>query len=191
MTAVSSKKPPGKSKRRAKQRPLSERARLFAEHYSGDGVHAARLAGYTGTPEALSVTASRLLRDPRVRALIEKRGGSLPPLAAGGRSKSSSATAPAEPAPKSARELYEQILANPTARLNHRMDAADKLERLKQREVASAASDEAMYMPKLRARMHELLAARAKRMAAQRKGERPLRIVGSPKKKTGEGDDDE
>jgi phage terminase small subunit len=54
-------------------KPLSEKARRFAELYAGDGVAAARAAGYTGTPASLAVTASRLRSDPRVAAIVEAR----------------------------------------------------------------------------------------------------------------------
>lgn len=55
------------------ERPLTEKARRFAECYAGDGVSAAREAGYGGDPNVLKVTASRLLKDERVKAIIEER----------------------------------------------------------------------------------------------------------------------
>lgn len=60
----------------AHPKPLSARAQRFADLYTGPGagVWAAREAGYGGDDRTLAVTASKLLRDERVRAAIEARG---------------------------------------------------------------------------------------------------------------------
>lgn len=52
--------------------PPTVKQRLFAEDYArhGIGAQAARHAGYTGTSQSLAVTASTLLRRPKVRALV-------------------------------------------------------------------------------------------------------------------------
>ncbi len=55
------------------ERDLTGRQLRFAQAYAGNGTEAARLAGYTGDDEALSVTASKLLRHPKVAALIRDR----------------------------------------------------------------------------------------------------------------------
>lgn len=52
---------------------LTPRQRKFAEVYEGNGVEAARVAGYTGSPGTLAVTAYHLLRLPKVRELISAR----------------------------------------------------------------------------------------------------------------------
>lgn len=52
---------------------LTVRQRRFAEAYTGNGVEAAQLAGYTGSKATLAVTAYHTLRHPKVRELIAKR----------------------------------------------------------------------------------------------------------------------
>lgn len=56
-------------------KPLSPKRLAFVEAYmeTSNGTESARRAGYTGTPEALAVTASRLLRDAKVAAAIAER----------------------------------------------------------------------------------------------------------------------
>ena len=55
---------------------VSERQRRFVAAYSGEaagnGVQAARLAGYEGTPDVLAVTASRLLRNAKVGSALRE-----------------------------------------------------------------------------------------------------------------------
>lgn len=64
----------------ATTKPLTAKQRAFAERYAGDGVAAARAAGYGGKAAGLAVTASRLLRDPRVAAILdERRAGTYTP----------------------------------------------------------------------------------------------------------------
>lgn len=64
-------------------KPLTEKQAAFAWGYDGDGVASARRAGYGGNANALAVTASRLLKDPRVQAILEERrkAAGLPPRA--------------------------------------------------------------------------------------------------------------
>lgn len=54
---------------------LTERMRKFVAEYrgEGDGARAARAAGYTGTDKAISVQVSRLLKDPRITELLERK----------------------------------------------------------------------------------------------------------------------
>lgn len=68
MTASPSKAP--RKPRRAK--PLTERERRFVEAFaaSGNQTHAARVAGYTGTDEALATLGSRLVRKSEVAIAI-------------------------------------------------------------------------------------------------------------------------
>lgn len=58
-------------------RPLTAKARVFADSWSGPGTgaEAARAAGYSGTADALRVRASELLKDSRVRQRITERLG--------------------------------------------------------------------------------------------------------------------
>jgi phage terminase small subunit len=49
------------------------KAQKFALIYDGNGLESARSAGYEGGNHALAVSASRLLRDPRVRDIIAQR----------------------------------------------------------------------------------------------------------------------
>lgn len=68
-------KPPGK-KRGGHKVDLTARYRLFVTAYirnGANGVAAARTAGYTGKPNVLAVTASKLLRRPEVKALLDER----------------------------------------------------------------------------------------------------------------------
>ena len=58
----------------SRRRATEERERRFAIAYlktEGNGVEAARLAGYRGTKASLAVTASRLLKRAKVRALLD------------------------------------------------------------------------------------------------------------------------
>jgi len=50
------------------------RKRAFAEHVAAgkNGTEAARLAGFKGTPASLKVTASRLLTNANVQALVQE-----------------------------------------------------------------------------------------------------------------------
>lgn len=58
-------------------RPLTGKARAFADAYAGPGTGsaAARTAGYSGGDHALRVRASELLRDDRIRQRITGRLG--------------------------------------------------------------------------------------------------------------------
>jgi phage terminase small subunit len=56
-----------------KGRKLTARQRKFAEVYAGNGTEAARAAGYRGSNKALGVTASKLLAQPIISALIKER----------------------------------------------------------------------------------------------------------------------
>jgi hypothetical protein len=59
------------------ERELTYRQRMFTEHYLGDaagnGVQAARLAGYSGNARTLHSTAYELLRNPAILARIRAR----------------------------------------------------------------------------------------------------------------------
>lgn len=52
---------------------LTPKELRFTELYEGNGVEAMRGAGYKGSSNVLSVTASRLLRKPKIRDVIEAR----------------------------------------------------------------------------------------------------------------------
>lgn len=52
---------------------VNTRAIRFAEVYDGNGVQAARAAGYKGSDAVLATTAGRLLRNPEVLERISKR----------------------------------------------------------------------------------------------------------------------
>lgn len=84
-------------------KPLTAKQRAFAERYAGDGVAAARAAGYNGAAPGLAVTASRLLRDPRVVAILAaRRDGTYAPDSpppAPPKPRPESATAPPDPPP--------------------------------------------------------------------------------------------
>lgn len=65
----------GKPKRLAKApkpRPLTERQRRFVEAYaaSGNGTHAARIAGFAGDDHVLAIAGSRLLANAKVASAI-------------------------------------------------------------------------------------------------------------------------
>jgi len=59
-----------------KPRALTERQRLFVEAWTGEakgnGVQAARIAGYKGNDKVLGVAAARLLAEARVQAAIQQ-----------------------------------------------------------------------------------------------------------------------
>ncbi len=52
---------------------LTIRRKRFALLYDGNGTETARLAGYTGTDPVLGVTATGLLKDPKVQDVIKQR----------------------------------------------------------------------------------------------------------------------
>lgn len=52
---------------------LTTRQRKFVEIYSGNGVQAARDAGYQGSDATLAQTAYELLRNPDIKSSIENR----------------------------------------------------------------------------------------------------------------------
>jgi hypothetical protein len=58
-------------------RELTEKQRLFAEFYTGeakfDATLAAEMAGYKGNKKTIAVSASRMLRDPKVRDYLDKK----------------------------------------------------------------------------------------------------------------------
>ena len=60
-----------------KEENTTGKQKLFAEYYTGEanlvGTTAARMAGYDGDDNVLAVTASRLLRNAKVRKLIDKK----------------------------------------------------------------------------------------------------------------------
>jgi phage terminase small subunit len=64
-------------RRRSSRRTVEERERLFAAAYvklQGDGIEAAKAAGYRGARSTLKVTACRLLGRASVRAILDKHG---------------------------------------------------------------------------------------------------------------------
>lgn len=52
---------------------LSDKQQRFVDVYDGNATAAARLAGYTGTDASIAVTASRLLKLPKVAEAIRSR----------------------------------------------------------------------------------------------------------------------
>lgn len=53
--------------------PLTQKQRKFVEAYAGNATEAARLAGYTGTPDSLRVMASRLLANVHISEALATR----------------------------------------------------------------------------------------------------------------------
>lgn len=54
-------------------RGLTTRQRRFIEVYNGNATEAARIAGYEGDDNTLGVTGHELLRNPKIKAEIDKR----------------------------------------------------------------------------------------------------------------------
>ena len=54
-------------------KPLTVLQRRFCELYNGNGVEAARKAGYKGDKSALAAVVRRNLQNPRIFAIIQKR----------------------------------------------------------------------------------------------------------------------
>lgn len=52
---------------------LTAKQLKFVQVYAGNGAEAARLAGYKGSPDALSRTAHELLKHPKVSQAIRER----------------------------------------------------------------------------------------------------------------------
>lgn len=122
-------------------RELTEKAARFAEVYAGDGVAAARTAGYEGSPKTLSVTASRLMKDSRVREIIAARkaaaGRRASPVETGPAPATSSAVAPValvDPV-----RILENIAEDDTALTSARVVAAKELRRAQREEHAAEA----------------------------------------------------
>lgn len=57
----------------AVKKDLTEKQKAFVEAYMGNGVEAARAAGYAGSYDTLGATASRLLKDHRIKKAIEAK----------------------------------------------------------------------------------------------------------------------
>lgn len=62
-----------KKAKKPREYPLSKKAQKFAEIIEDNGTQAAKDAGYKGNNNVLAVTASRLLRNAKVLAIIQKR----------------------------------------------------------------------------------------------------------------------
>lgn len=54
-------------------RELTPRQKKFIEVYNGNGTEAARQAGYKGSDDVLGKTAYDLLRNPRIKKIIDAR----------------------------------------------------------------------------------------------------------------------
>jgi phage terminase small subunit len=54
-------------------RPLTFKQQQFVELFNGNGTDTARRAGYSGSEDALGKTAYDLLRNPKIRKLIDAR----------------------------------------------------------------------------------------------------------------------
>lgn len=71
------RKAKAKAAKKDKEKPLTVREERFVEHYFGDsagnGTDAARKGGYAGNDNVLAVTASRLLRKPKIQRLVQAR----------------------------------------------------------------------------------------------------------------------
>lgn len=119
-------------------KPLSDRARRFAEVWAGDNTRAAEEAGYTGTRKALGVTGARLRRDPRVAAIIEARrvasAGSTAPPASVASSQAPEPGRVVDVDPSSPVEVLERLMTDETVHASSRVQAARILER-RQREL--------------------------------------------------------
>ncbi|HEU4614898.1 MAG TPA: hypothetical protein VFS15_22555 [Kofleriaceae bacterium] len=134
-------------------KPLTPKAQRFAEVYAGDGVAAAREAGYTGTPGALAVTASRLLKDERVQRVIAGRKKGLRRVSV------EQARAEAEASGVDPIAVLEELATDTTVHPASRVAAAKALERHRR---ATHASD-ADPFAELRAKINELTKARLER----------------------------
>lgn len=54
-------------------KPFPIKVRKFIEVYDGNGTQSARAAGYKGSDNVLAVTATRMLRNPKIKEAIEAR----------------------------------------------------------------------------------------------------------------------
>lgn len=63
---------------------LTTKQQAFVDAYAGNGAEAARLAGFQGTPQALAIHASKLLKLPKVAQALEARRARFEALAAQG-----------------------------------------------------------------------------------------------------------
>lgn len=153
-------------------KPLTTKQEAFARAYAGDGVAAARLAGYTGGAAGLAVTASRLLKDARVQAILAERR-------AADRGESAPPPPPSTPAvpPKQTRvnvaaavdeakangvdpiKILADIAKGTDVHPSSRVAAAKALER-HQRETNASSADP---FAELRAAMNEIIRAKRAR----------------------------
>ncbi len=64
-----------------KEKPLTDKQKLFADYYVGEGnlnsTRSARLAGYKGDDNCLAAQGSRLLRNVKVRSYVDEQLASI------------------------------------------------------------------------------------------------------------------
>lgn len=162
------------------KRPLTVRAQHFAEVWNGDGVAAARAAGYSGDAATLASQASKLLDDPRVLAVIRARGLTPPPRhvrggkgagRGGGRLRRERARERAEAASEAEDEvLLDAGPAEPAC--EHCGQPAAGTDRRRTMETLRAMRSDAEALPRDRQRAMELLERIQRQIAAEMKAAR-------------------
>lgn len=101
---------------------LTPKQQAFVDAYAGNGVEAARLAGYAGDAKTLAVTASRLLADAKVSEAIAKRNAVVQQV------RQEAAVQAGRIATRSERQAFwSQVMADQACRMTDRLKAAELL----------------------------------------------------------------
>lgn len=101
---------------------LTPKQQAFVDAYTGNGVEAARAAGYAGDAKTLAVTASRLLADAKVADAIARRNAVVQQV------RSEAAAVAGRIATRAERQAFwTQVMCNEKHRTADRLKAAELL----------------------------------------------------------------
>lgn len=101
---------------------LTPKQQAFVDAYTGNGVEAARAAGYTGDAKVLAVTASRLLADAKVTDAIARRNALVTQV------RAEAAAVAGRIATRAERQAFwTQVMTSASERTTDRLKAAELL----------------------------------------------------------------
>lgn len=103
---------------------LTPKQQAFVDAYAGNGVEAARAAGYTGDDATLATSASRLLKHAEVSAAIARRNAVVQQV------RTEAAVVAGRVASRAERQAFwTEVMLNPRERTADRLKAAELLGR--------------------------------------------------------------
>lgn len=103
---------------------LTPKQQAFVDAYAGNGVEAARAAGYTGDDATLATSASRLLKHAEVSAAIARRNAVVEQV------RTEAAVVAGRVASRAERQAFwTEVMLNPRERTADRLKAAELLGR--------------------------------------------------------------